>query len=188
VLRRVLVVLCALTGSAAAATPPAPPAPPAIDLRLGIAGGGSAFLSPLHGPVDETTTRLTAAAFVRLRLPRVSWRVVEVFGVWPHGIGMMLKNTDLELGPLRLHLLDVGVFYALSSPITVQRVERRWDAVVGASTELELPGRLSATLDFRMFSPLDLFGAVTEHGDAARLIGEEILKGGQLWAGMSYRW
>lgn len=168
--------------------PRATPPVPWIDLRTGIAGGGSAFLTPLGGPVNETTAQLTGVAFVRLRLPRLTARSVEAYAVWPHGVGLTLKNDDLHLGPLWLHLLDVGVFYASRSPITVQRVERKWDATVGMSAELDLPMNLTASADLRLFAPLDLIGVLTRHGDASRLIGEEILKGGQLWLGVSYRW
>jgi hypothetical protein len=197
----VIVSLLALAGGAppAAATPilsdlpgllepRATPPLPWVDLRTGIAGGGSAFLTPLGGPVNETTARLTAVAFVRLRLPRLTGRSIEAYGVWPHGVGLTLKNDDLHLGRLWLHLLDVGVFYASRSPITLQRVERTWDATVGMSAELDLPRRLTATADVRLFAPLDIIGVLTRHGDASRLIGEEIAKGGQLWLGVSYRW
>lgn len=167
---------------------PRPTAPtPYVDLRLGVGGGGSAFLTPLTGPVVETTTRMTGNAFLRLRLPRMTARSAELYGVWGHGLGLTMKNNDLHLGPLWLHLLDVGLFYATAAPITVQRVERKWDATLGVSAELDLPMRLTLSADLRFFMPLDVFGVVTEHGDAARLIGEEIVKGGQLWLGISYR-
>lgn len=168
--------------------PRATPPEPWVDLRTGVAGGGSMFLTPLSGPVGETTSRASAVAFLRLRLPRLTARSLELYGVWPHGVGLTLKNDDLHLGRLRLHLLDLGVFYASHAPITVQRVERRWDATLGVSAELELPLRLTASADVRCFAPLDIIGVLTRHGDASRLIGEEILKGGQLWLGLSYRW
>lgn len=192
---RILVLLAVAVATAAPATAapallaPRPAAPtPYLDLRTGLGGGGSAFLTALHGPVGETTARLTATAFVRLRLPRLTARSLELYGVWPHGVGLSLKNDDLHLGPLWLHLLDLGVFYASTSPVTVQRVQRRWDVTIGASAELDLPHRFTLSADFRLFAPLDLIGVLTEHGDAARLIGEEIGKGGQLWTGVSYRW
>jgi len=174
--------------SPSAAAPSAPARPPAIDVRLGIAGGGAPLLGELSGPVATTTARMTVAALVRLRVPRVSWRILEVYAVWPHGVGITLQNEDLRLGAVRLHLLDVGLFYASAAPVTVQRLERRWDLTLGAGMEIDLPSRLSLTADVRLFAPLDVFGVVTQHGDAARLVGEEIARGAQLWTGISYRW
>jgi hypothetical protein len=178
------------TGSPAGATPEAAPAPrePAIELGVGVAGGGAPFLDTTDTMIHETSARATVVTSVRLRLPRLSPRMLELAAVWPHGIGLTIKNEDLRIGPARLHLLDVGVFYAIGAPVTVQRVDRRWDLTVGMSADIVVRGGLALTVDARLFSPLDLFSVVTRHGDSSRLIGEEILKGGQLWAGAAYRW
>jgi hypothetical protein len=160
---------------------------PTVDLAIGVAAGGAPFLTSLSGPVLESSSRFTAALFARLRLPDRSSRELELAAIMPHGLGLTLKNDDLRLGNVRLHLLDVGVFRALTTPVTVQRLQRRWDLMLGMSAEVDLEPGLRFSFDARMFSPLDLFDVFAKHGAEAQLIGEEILRGTQLWAGLSYR-
>jgi hypothetical protein len=155
---------------------------------IGLAGGGGPFLGALSGPMETSSARITGLATLTLRLPRISPRVLELSAVLPHGVGLTIKNTDLHLGRLRLQLLDVGVFYAVDTPVTVQRVPRRWDLTAGMSAALSLTPRLALTLDTRLFTPLDLYRVVATYGDSSRLIGEEILKGTQVWLGAACHW
>lgn len=161
---------------------------PWIDVRVGFEAGGAPLLEPPSGPVAMTTARTSASLFARVSLPVLSSRVVELGWIPHHGVGLMLQSGDLKLGPLQLHVLDLGAFYSSERPVTVSRVARRWDLVVGAGAELALVHGVSLVVDARLFTPVDLWSVVTHYGDTARLIGEEIVHGAQLWAGAAYRW
>ncbi|HTJ46215.1 MAG TPA: cell division protein FtsQ/DivIB [Kofleriaceae bacterium] len=159
-----------------------------IDLTLGVEAGGAPLLRAPDGPVAATTARTSVALFARVSIPMISERIVEVSWVPRHGWGLMLESGDLRLGAVKLHLLDLGVFYDSTSPITVSRVARRWDVAVGAGAELTMRRHLSLVADARMFAPIDIWSVVTRYGDTARLIGDEIMHGGQLWVGAAYHW
>jgi hypothetical protein len=173
---------------AAWASPGLAAAEPTAELRVGLAGGGAPFLGELSGPVRTSSAQLTGLTTVGLRLPGISPRTLELSAVLPHGLGLTIKNRDLRLGRVSLHLLDVGVFYTVQEPVTVRRVERRWDVTAGLSAEVALSPRLYLTADARLFAPLDLYRVVVTYGDASRLIGEEILRGAQLWTGLACTW
>lgn len=179
--------------AAVASTTPATSAPSRdesrwLRLSFGAEAGGAPILRPPDGPVANTTAHTSATLFARISLPAISSRIIEVGWVPHHGFGVMLESGDLRLGPVKLHLLDLGVFYDAVSPITVSRVTRTWDVAVGAGAELAATRHLSLVADARWFAPIDLWGVVTRYGDTARLIGEELVHGGQLWAGAAYRW
>ena len=175
----------------ASAARPAPAPTPTGDggtswLMLGVEAGGAPLLEPPGGPVAPTTATSSASIFARVALPFLSSRI-EIDLVPSHGEGATLETGNLKLGPVALHLLDLGVFYDRGAPIEVSRVARRWDAAVGAGAELSLGGHVSIVADARWFAPLDLWGVVTRYGDTARLIGDEVIHGGQLWAGAAWR-
>lgn len=159
-----------------------------LRLIVGVEAGGAPILRAPDGPVATTTAHTSAAVFARISLPAISSRIVEVGWVPHHGFGVMLESGDLRLGPVKLHLLDLGVFLDSVSPITVSRVARRWDVAVGAGAELAATRHFSIVADARWFAPVDIWGVVTRYGDTARLIGDELVHGGQLWAGAAYRW
>lgn len=189
-------VAAAIASPAAAAgevaLPDRPPAAPAgrrgLDVRVGFEGGGAPLLRPPDGPVALTTAQTSASLFVRASLPALSSRVVEAAWIPGHGVSVALQSSDLHLGPVQLRLLDIGVFYATNLPVTVSRVARHWDLVVGAGGELALGHGFSLVVDARVFTPVDLWDVVTRYGDTARLIGEELVRGVQLWGGAAYRW
>lgn len=164
------------------------PARTPVELAVGVEAGGAAFLRAPSGPIANTTATTSAAVFARGSLALLASRTLEVAYVPRHGAGVMLFGGDLELGRFHLHLLDLGVFYAIESPITVARVTRRWDATLGAGLETAVGDHLRVVVDARLFAPADLWGVVTHYGDTARLIGREVVEGVQLWAGASWRW
>jgi hypothetical protein len=156
-------------------------------IELGVAAGGAPLLSSLDPTMPVTTAPRTAAVFARFRLPHVSPRAVEVFDVPGYGTGVDLQNEDLHFGRVHLHLLDVGVFHD-SAPITVARVARTWDLMVGTGARIDVGRHVSLTADWRMFVPLDMWSVLSQYGDSTRLIASEAIRGGQLWGGVSYRW
>ncbi len=173
----------------ASAARPAPA--PAADggtpwLMLGVEAGGAPLLEPPGGPVATSTATSSASIFARIAMPFLSSRI-EIDLVPSHGEGATLETGTLALGPVSLHMLDLGVFYDRTAPIEVSRVARSWDVAVGAGAELALGRHISLVADARWFAPLDLWGVVTRYGDTARLIGEETIHGGQLWAGAAFR-
>jgi hypothetical protein len=155
-------------------------------LALGAEAGIAPILAPPGGPVAPTTATSSASIFARISLPILSSRI-EIDYVPSHGEGATLETGNLTLGPVGLHLLDLGLFYDRSAPITVARVARSWDVAVGAGAELALGRHITIVADARWFAPLDLWGVVTRYGDTARLIGDEVIHGGQLWAGAAWR-
>jgi hypothetical protein len=171
---------------------PAAPAPKAsrswLDLGIGFEGGGAPFLKPPNGPVALSTATRSASLFARIAIPVLSSRTVEVGWIPDHGASLVLQSGDLRLGPVKLHLLDLGVFHALEQPLTVSRVQRKWDAVLGAGAEVAVLRHVALVVDARLFVPVDLWDVVTRYGDTARLIGEELVHGAQVWAGAAYRW
>src|SRR5690606_18189189 len=138
-------------------------------LRVGFEAGGAPLLEPPSGPVAMTTARTSGSLFARISLPVLSSRVVELGWVPHHGFAVVLESGDLRLGPLQLHLLDLGAFYSSELPVTVSLVARRWVLVVGAGAELALARHISLVVDARLFTPVDLWGLVTRYGDTARL-------------------
>lgn len=180
----------AVTASPSASSAPSAPSGHERWLRLtvGVEAGGAPILRAPDGPVAATTARTSAAVFARISLPAISSRIIEIGWVPHHGFGVMLESGDLRLGPVKLHLLDLGVFRDSVSPITVSRVARTWDVAVGAGAELAATRHFSLVADARWFAPIDLWSVVTRYGDTARLIGDELVHGGQLWAGAAYRW
>ena len=122
----------------------------------------------------------------RFRLPKISPRVLELYAVAPNGFGLNIKNDDFHIGNVRFHLLDVGLFYNMWKPVSVQRVERKLDLTLGAGIEYEFGDKWVATLDWRMFLPANLFAVLTDYGDFARLIGLEAVQGGHTWVGILY--
>jgi hypothetical protein len=178
----------ALRAPLAIAAPAAPAGPAWVTLALGVEAGGAPLLRTIAGPVDLTTATTTAAVFGRLGFPRLTARTLEVLAVPGHGVGVTLLNGDLRIGPVALHLFDVGLFYDLAAPITVAREVRRWDAVLGAGVEVRVARHLALVADARLFTPIDVIGIISHNGDAARLVAEEIVKGAQLWGGAAWRW
>jgi hypothetical protein len=157
-----------------------------VNLKVGLEAGGAPFLAGSFGPVSESTADFTGVAFVRLRLPKVSPRTLELYVVDVHGIGLNVKNDDFHIGRLRLHLFDLGVFYAYGEPVTASRVPRKWDLTLGLGADYAVSRKVTIVLDWRLFAPLDFARVLTSYGDYSRLIGEEVLKGGQTWLGISY--
>lgn len=158
-----------------------------LELAVGFEGGGAPLLRPPDGPVALSTATTSASLFARISIPVLSSRTVEVAWVPHHGASLVLQSGDLRLGPVKLHLLDIGVFHVTEQPLTVARVQREWDAIIGAGAELSILKHLALVVDARMFVPVDLWNVVTRYGDTARLIGEELVYGAQLWAGAEYR-
>lgn len=160
-----------------------------FELRLGIGGGGPVgLLRSVKGVTELTTEKYTGVGYLRLRLPHVSSRILEVYGVYPNGVGINLKNDDFRLGNFRFSFVDVGVFWNIKRPVSVQRVKRKFDLTLGTSVEYKVTSDWSFALDYRIFAPANVFGILTDYGDYARLIGREIAQGGQLWGGFSYSW
>jgi hypothetical protein len=170
--------------------PAAAPTPkrPELDVRVGLEGGGAPLLRAPDGPIALTTAQTSMSLFVRASLPVRSARGVELAWIPGRGISVALQSGDLHLGPVQLRLIDIGVFYATNLPVTVSRVTRHWDLVIGAGAELALRRGFGLVVDARLFAPIDLWDVVTRYGDTARLIGEEIVGGVQLWGGAAYRW
>jgi len=159
-----------------------------LELSLGAGFGGTPFLGAIGGFVNESSADMSGTASARLRLPRVSPRSLEVYTVMGYGYGLHVRNDDFHIGRLRLHLLDLGVFWDAHKPVSVARVPRTWDITLGLGAEFAVTRRISVTLDWRMFMPLDVFYVLTNYGDYSRLVGEEAVRGGQTWLGASYRW
>lgn len=88
---------------------------------------------------------------------------------------------------MRLHLFDLGVFWVAHRAVVADRVPRSADLTFGLGAKIEVTRSVSLTLDWRTFMPIDVFGVLTRYGDYSRLIGEEVLRGGQAWAGALYR-
>lgn len=160
-----------------------------LELRLGVAGGGPiGLLAPVAGVDRLTTEKGTGVVYLRTRLPRHSSRVLELYGVFPNGVGVNLKNDDFRLGNFRFSLLDIGVFWNARRPVSVRRVDRKLDLTFGTSVEYHFGRRWAISMDYRVFLPANVFRMLTDYGDFARLIGREALQGGQLWGGFSYSW
>lgn len=159
-----------------------------LDLRVGLEGGGAPLLKSVNGPVAVTTVHTSASLFARVSVPVLTSRTVELGWIPRHGVAVLLQSAPFRLGPLRLRLLDLGAFYATDQPVTVSRVSRRWDLVVGSGAELSLTRRISLVVDARLFTPIDLWGVVSRYGETARLVTDELVHGVQLWAGASYGW
>ena len=159
-----------------------------VDFRAGAAFGGAPFLGgSFGGLVRETTADWSGTAYARVGLPRISPRSLELYTVFARGYGLHVRNDDFHIGRVRLHLFDLGVFWNAHEPVTAARVPRSLDLSLGLGAEMEITRRVSLTFDWRTFMPLNVFSVLTKNGDYSRLIGEEVLKGGQAWLGASYR-
>lgn len=160
-----------------------------IELRLGLAAGGPVgLLVPVDGVKRITTEPFTTTLYLRARLPKLSSRIVEVYGVLPNGIGVNFKNDDFRLGKFRFSLVDVGFFWNANRPVSVQRVRRDFDLTFGTGVEYLASETWAVSLDWRVFFPADVFKVLTDYGDFARLVGREAVQGGQVWLGFSYSW
>lgn len=157
------------------------------EVLVGLGGGGPVGLS-FGGVDDHTTAPVTSYAFMKLRVQSPGFsspRTLEAYAVPFHGFGVNLKNDDLTIGRVRLHLLDVGVFWNAFEPVSVRRVERSLDVTLGLGVEVRLSGRWSAAADYRAFVP-NPFTTLHRYGDFSRLIAYEVFQGGQTWLALSY--
>ena len=159
-----------------------------IHVEAGLAGGGAPALLLSPDPGEHTTSLLTGLVLIRAQLPRVSPRVLELYSVVGSGFGASLRNDDFSLGSVKFHLLDVGLFYNHYEPVSVRRVERTLDLTLGFGVEWRVRSRWVLTSDWRMFTPLNVYRVLVDHGDFARLIFQESLYGGQAWLGLLYYW
>lgn len=160
-----------------------------FQLKIGLAAGGPIGLqAPIKGLRTHTTERYTGMATLQIRFPKVSPRVLEFYTVIPNGIGINIKNDDFQFGELRLHLLDVGLFYNRWSPVSVQRVKRKIDLTFGSGMEYRFAKSWAVTLDWRMYVPANIFKVLTDYGDFSRLVGREAVQGGQSWLGVLHCW
>lgn len=160
-----------------------------IEFNIGIAGGGSiGLLAPIKGLKETTTEPFTGTLHSRLRFPKISSRILELYAVYPSGVGINLKNDDFRLGRFRFSVVDVGLFWNTHKPVAVQRVRRKMDVTIGTSFEYRVSKSWAMTADYRIFLPANVFKILTDYGDFARLIGHEAAQGGQLWGGFSYCW
>lgn len=187
--------LCAFAGTASAqdevseSVPMTHHSQDRFELKLGLAGGGPiGLLKPVKGADKLTTEKVTGVVYARMRFPRLSSRILELYGVFPNGAGVNLKNDDFRLGNFRFSIVDVGLFWNAYRPVSVRRVDRKLDLTVGTSVEYLASDAWALSLDWRVFLPADVFSILTDYGDFARLIGREAVQGGQLWLGFSRSW
>jgi len=148
-------------------------------------GGPVGLLFSSDQVKNNLTTKLaTASLFLEIRFPKVSPRTLEFYTVNFNSVGLSIKNDDLTIGNTKIHLLDIGVLYNIFSPISVNRVKRKWDATFGFGAEHALTKKWSVTFDCRVFFPLDVVGLFTSYGDYTRLIAKEAILGAQTWLGV----
>lgn len=189
----VAATVLALSGSKAAAedtssVPIQSAEPRGFEAQIGLSAGGPfGLLFPVKDVEEHSTQIVTQVATIRIRLPKISPRALELYGAYPNGFGANLKNDDFHIGNVRLHLFDLGLFYSVREPISVQRVDRKLDITVGFGAEWEFRKRWSLTLDWRSFIPANIPKVLADYGDFSRLVLYEALQGGQTWLGISYR-
>lgn len=156
-----------------------------FEFKIGLAAGGPVgLLFPVKGIEEHTTQPVSTVFTSRMRFPKVSPRVLELYAVYPNGFGLNIKNDDFHFGDVRLHLFDLGLFYNAREPVSVQRVKRDWDITIGFGIEWKVKENWVAILDWRAFVPLNIPRVISDYGDFSRLILYESFQGGQAWAGL----
>ncbi|KPJ85736.1 hypothetical protein AMJ57_01970 [Parcubacteria bacterium SG8_24] len=153
-----------------------------------IAGlGGPLILAFTDLEVDHSTGPFMLYLAGRVRSPQYTPLGLELNAVIPHGFGLNLIIDVLKIGPVRVHLIDPGIFWNAFSPVSCSRVSRSLDLTLGAGVDVRIKDAWSVGLDWRLFLP-DPNHVIPVYADFARPIYDEALKGGQLWLRASYTW
>ncbi len=148
---------------------------------LSLAPGAMAM-----GP-EATTAPLTVSLAQTFRFARFSPFGLELSFVAPGGLGATLLVDAVRTRYVRVHLIDPGVVWNLLGPVSVGRVSRSADLVLGAGVDVFLTKDLTLTVNWRMYFP-EPIGTISRYGDFARPIYAEAAKGGQLCFGLARVW
>lgn len=135
---------------------------------------------------DISTQTFTAMAAARLRSPKYSIVGIEANYVYLSGFGATMLFDVWRSDRIRVHVLDLGIFWNGTRPVSVMRLPRAYDVTLGAGVELRF-GRWSMTFDWRANLP-DPYGTLSTYGGFSRQWYAEAVKGGQVCGGVSYSW
>lgn len=120
------------------------------------------------------------------RIPEIPLGL-EVGFYSPWGVGANLLLDIYRSENLRIHLLDLGFFYAWHPEMRIVRadVERKLDITLGLGIEWQFSNRWWLTVDMRMYfpNPVRIIGW---YGDFARRIYARSAEGVQTWIGIGY--
>lgn len=160
----------------------------AFECQFNLAVGGAPWMAGYENLFGSSTTAvITGRVGVRLRMPKYTPLVLDVSVVFPHGIGATIGVDVVHTDRVRLHIGDAGLFVNATVPVSVARLERNIDLVVGLGLEVKLTKTVSVTLDWRVFLPPPI-STMRSYGDFARPLFDEAFKGGQVWIGFSRVW
>ena len=156
-----------------------------FDISLGMALGGPVGLL-IEPNLPNRSESFTTFFHSRLRSPGITPLVLEA-NMATYGLGVNLLIDVFHYKRLRVHVLDLGIFWNTFASLSARQVRRSWDVTFGAGLEIELTKNWRATLDWRVFlpNPAQLVG---DYGDFARPIFTEVVVGGQTWFGFSHAW
>lgn len=160
----------------------------AFECQFNLAVGGAPWMKTYDNLYGASTTAVfTGHVGVRLRMPKYTPLVLEISAVFPYGIGATVGVDVIHTDRVRLHIGDFGVFGNFTVPVSVARLERKMDLVIGLGLEVKLTKTVSVTLDWRAFLPPPIT-TLRHYGDFARPLYDEVFKGGQIWIGFSRVW
>ncbi len=147
---------------------------------VGLIGDDSPYWKPTTAPFTlRLAGQLSAPAYTPLTL--------EINAVIPCGFGVNLLFDVFRSDRLRVHLLDLGVFWNAFKPVSVQRLHRQFDLTAGLGVDVRVWRTLSVSADWRVFLPNPMT-TLPDYADFALPMYREALKGGQLWIGAAYAW
>lgn len=154
-----------------------------VEISAGGSFGGAAI--ELADPSDGSTTRTWSVnASGRVRRPENTPFGLEVALHVPHGVSATVLLDIARVKRLGSAHLAVGVFRPIDQAhMSVTKLDRSWDLVLGWGLEARVYKKWEATLDWRVFLP-DPSTVPRTYGDFSRPFYDEALRGGQLWLGM----
>lgn len=142
-------------------------------------------ISPMSDVIPTTET-LTVRLGQAFRIPRWAPLGLEIDLVLPTQIDASLLLDAIRIGRFRL-TVNLGISRHAGDPISVQRVERKYDITAGAQASVLIFSKVRFTLDYRAFIP-DPWYVCEYYGTFARPVLNEAVKGGQVWLGIAYIW
>ncbi len=147
---------------------------------VGLIGYDSPYWNPTTAPF---TLRLAG----QIRAPKYTPVSLEISAVIPCGFGANLLFDVFQSDRVRVHLLDLGIFWNAFKPVSVQRLHRDFDLTAGLGLDVRVWKTLSVSADWRVFLP-NPATTLPNYADFAIPMYVEAARGGQLWIGAAYSW
>ena len=182
----VVVIMTALAVMSYSGSAQAKEEKPIVQAETLISGGGPLFLGTMEDANSHTTQVFTMRFGQTVRFPRWMPLGLEATVMVPTQAGISLLADLLIIKDFRWSI-NAGILSANRNPMSVSRVERKWDLTAGTEFSYRIHEKVRITLDWRTFLP-NPSEVWTNYATFSEPIFEEALKGGQIWLGIAIIW